>query len=298
MSLKQRTSSYASRRIASFLGLIVLSSVLLPITLASPSYSASTALIPTFSTPITNAYGFTVNVTNYDAAFSYATKASHGKVAVGVATGATLPLTIQLRSRSKSTITVTTTRTGYVTGHSTIMGIRGPLTALVATISSPVSTATGFTVKVTNYYSAFSFIPTTSAGNVTLGKRHDHSITMTVTGLAPGTAATLSVATSRNGYAAGNTSVIGKSLLAALVPIFSTPVSTTHGFTINVTNFDPSFTYTTKTSKGHVKVGVATGANLPLIITDVNSHSKITITVKSNKAGYASGSATTTAKAL
>ena len=251
------------------------------------------ALMPTFSTPVSTAIGFTVNVTNYDPAYKFATRTSAGRVNAGIASGTTLPLTVKLDSRSTATITVMTTRLGYVTGRATVTGNKLPSAALVPTFSTPVSTATGFTVNVTNYNPAYTFTPTSSAGTVTVGKKHEHSLSLAVTGLTSGATAILTVTTARNGYAAGSFAVTGSSLLAALIPTFSTPVSTDTGFTVNVTNYNPAFNFTAKTSQGHVVVGTANGVTLPLSV-KVTSRSRITLSVTTIRSGYATGIASVT----
>lgn len=256
------------------------------------------ALIPTFSTPVSTATGFTVNVTNYDSAYKFAAKTSQGHVVVGVATGTTLPLTVQVTSRSTITVSVTATRIGYAAGNATVTGIKGPRAALIPTFSKPVSKATGFTVNVTNYNPAFTFTPASSAGKVTVGKKHDHTLALVVTGLTPGAAATLTVTTTRTDYGAGVATVTGSALLAALKPTFSTPVSTATGFTVNVTNYDAAFTFSSTASKGHVVTGVASGAILPLTVTGVTSKSSFSITVKTKRVGYVTGRATVTGKVL
>lgn len=256
------------------------------------------ALIPTFSTPVSTATGFTVNVTNYDPAFKFTAKTSQGHVVVGVATGATLPLNVKVTSRSRITVSVTTIRTGYATGKATVTGIKGPRAALVPTFSKPVSKATGFTINITNYNPAFTFTPTTSAGTLTVGKKHDHNLALVITGLTPGATAIVTVTTARNDYSAGTASVTGSALLAALIPTFSTPISTATGFTVNVTNYDPAFKFTSTASKGHVVIGTATGTTLLLTVTGVNSKSNFTITVKTKRVGYASGRSTVTGKIL
>ena len=256
------------------------------------------ALIPTFSTPVSTATGFTVNVTNYNPTFTFSAKASQGHVAVGVASGTTLPLTIQLTSRSTITVTVRTIRVGYAAGNATVTGIRGPRVALVPTFSTPVSTATGFKVNVKNYNPAYTFTPITSAGTVSVGKKHDHTLALVITGLTPGATATLTVTTARTGYASGTATVTGSALIAALIPTFSTPVSTATGFTVNVTNYDPTFRFAVTASRGHVVTGVASGATLPLTVTGVTSKSSFIVIVKTRRVGYVSGRAMVTGKVL
>ena len=169
--------------------------------------------------------------------------------------------------------------------------------ALIPTFSTPVSTANGFRVNVTNYNPAFTFTPTTTAGSVTVGAKHEHTLQLRVGGLAAGTSATLTVTTARANYAAGSASVTGTALLAALIPTFSVPVSTSTGFTVNVTNYNPAFSYTARSSKGYVVKGVVSGSILPLSVL-FTSRSLVTVTVITRRAGYATGRASVTGRAL
>ncbi len=202
-----------------------------------------------------------------------------------------------MNARSSATVTVSTTRTGYAPGRSTVTGSRLPNTALVPTISAPVSTATGFTVNVTNYNPAFTYTPTASAGTVVIGAKHDHTLGLIVSALAPGVNATITVAPSRSGYAAGSATATGSALLAALTPTFSVPVSTATGFTVNVTNYNAAYAFTQKTSAGHVTVGVASELHLPLTV-QLDSRSTATITVTTTRAGYVVGRATVSGNKL
>jgi photosystem II stability/assembly factor-like uncharacterized protein len=81
-----------------------------------------------------------------------------------------------------------------------------------------------------------------------------------VTGLAPGTSATITQTTSRVGYANGSNTVTGTAITgAALTPTFSTPVSTADGFTVTATNYDSSYTWDIPTvSAGSVAVTYGT----------------------------------------
>jgi hypothetical protein len=68
--------------------------------------------------------GFTVSITNYDAAFTWATPTvSTGSVAITSTTGATRVLTVTgLSPGASTTITQNTSRTGYSNGTATVSG--------------------------------------------------------------------------------------------------------------------------------------------------------------------------------
>lgn len=76
-----------------------------------------TALNPTFGTPTPTADGFTVNVTNYNAAYGWTASipsSGPGSVALGAVSGSNRLITVTgLNPSQSTTITVGTTRSGY-----------------------------------------------------------------------------------------------------------------------------------------------------------------------------------------
>lgn len=85
---------------------------------ASTSGLVSPGLTPILGTPSSTAGGFTVPITNYDAAYSWSASTTSGSATVsgGVAT------VTGLSSGSSATLTVTTRRSGYRTASSTATG--------------------------------------------------------------------------------------------------------------------------------------------------------------------------------
>ena len=68
-------------------------------------------LVSRFSSPVKDFTGFTVNITNYDARFSYEVSSSAGTVTRGAPSGAVLPLTVSGLAPGQSvSLTVMTTR--------------------------------------------------------------------------------------------------------------------------------------------------------------------------------------------
>ncbi|MEY4900278.1 MAG: hypothetical protein RI895_700, partial [Actinomycetota bacterium] len=258
----------------------------------------SAALTPTFDTPVSTATGFTVNVTNYDAAYIFTPATTPGTVTPGTASGTTLPLTVTgLSAAQSATVTVSTTRSGYVSGSATVTSA-ALLAALVPTFDTPVQTVDGYTVNVTNYDANFTFTPSTSAGVLTPGAASGTTLPLTITGLTTAQAATITVATTRTGYANGSATVTSTALLAALTPTFSTPVPTATGFTVNVTNYNAAYTFTPSTSPGTVTPGTPSGSILPLTVTALDPAQSATVTVATARTGYNNGSATVTSAAL
>ena len=79
--------------------------------------SLEAALTPTFATPTQTSDGFTVQVSNYDANFTWNVSASVGTAAIG---GSGLITVTGLSAGASSTVTVQTTRTGYTAGSSIV----------------------------------------------------------------------------------------------------------------------------------------------------------------------------------
>ena len=216
--------------------------------------SFTAALNPTFGPTTSTADGFTVQITNYDAAFTFSgTATANGVVSIS---NAGLVTVTGVATGTSSTATIITTRFGYNPGSGIVTASSNPaLPALNPTFGTPISTANGFTVQITNYDPAFAFSGTATAnGTVAI----NGTGLVTVTGVALfGISSTATITTTRFGYNPGSGTVTGSSTpaLPALNPTFGPPTSTTNGFTVQITNYDPAFTYGgTATASGRVSI--------------------------------------------
>jgi photosystem II stability/assembly factor-like uncharacterized protein len=70
---------------------------------------------------------------------------------------------------------------------------------------------------------------------------------------------------------------------------FDEPVSTLGGFTVNVTNFDASFTYSASVTEGVVRIGNAIGNSLPIVVSGLSSNQGSTVSVVTRKTGMEDG---------
>ena len=164
-------------------------------------------LIPAFSTPSPRSGGFTLQVSNYDANFSWSIETTAGAVSIS---SSGLVTVTGLSSGASATVTVTTNRSGYSTGTASATGRatsenNDNLGALTPTFGSPSSQAGGFTVQITNFDSAFTWTKQTTRGTVTISS----SGLVTVSGLSAGQSATVTVKTGRSGYDDGEARVTG-----------------------------------------------------------------------------------------
>ena len=133
-------------------------------------------------------------------------------------------------------------RTGYAGGSATATGSASAGSALTPTFATPTSTADGFTVQVSNYDAAYTWAVSTTAGSATIS----NAGLVTVAGLTPEQSATVTVTTTRTGYAGGSATATGSASTgssSALTPTFATPTSTADGFTVQVSNYDAAYTW-------------------------------------------------------
>jgi alpha-tubulin suppressor-like RCC1 family protein len=147
-----------------------------------------------------------VQISNYDALWTWGASATNGGSAAVSNTG--LVTVTGIAPSTSSQVTVTTTRTGYVDGSASVSAtsLRAARTPAFAT---PTSTATGFTVQISNYDALWTWgASATSGGSAAVSA----SGLVEVTGLAPGASAQVTVTTTRTGYVDGSASVSATSI--------------------------------------------------------------------------------------
>lgn len=143
-------------------------------------------------------------------------------------------------------------------GGSVAMSAAEP--SLTPTLDTPVATADGFTVNVTNYNASYFWgsAPTVSAGTATWGTAVGANRPLTVSGLSAGASANVTVIASRSGFAPGSATVSGTSVAppATLTPSTQT-VSGTAGTAIT------SSTALTPSGFGGAPTYAVTSGSLP-----------------------------------
>lgn len=189
------------------------------------------------------------------------------------------------------------TTTGPLSAQLTLTG-QAVSAPRVPVFDTPVPTADGFTVNLTNWDAAWSWSPSVDVGSVAVGTRSGSTLPLTVTGLTASSVAVLTVASVRSGYRMGSTTASAAALGAARVPVFDSPVPTADGFTVNVTNWDSSWVWTSSVDGGRVVAGAAVGSILPLIVTGLAATASAEVTVETMRSGYVNGSARVAGRAF
>ena len=163
-----------------------------------------TQINPTFGPSTSTADGFTVNLINYDASYTYSVPqftSGSGTITVGTVTGSIMPITVSGMSPGAiATISINNQKTGFASGNGVVSG-SALNAARVPVIGNIVTLTSGFTAAVTNYDSAFTWNVSSSLGTATINTQGG----ITVSGVSPSTSVILTVNATRTTYAAGST---------------------------------------------------------------------------------------------
>jgi hypothetical protein len=186
----------------------------------------------------------------------------------------------------ESTVTVRAVRSGYLTGTSTASYTAGALTGLTPTFATPLAILGGYTVQITNFDPLYTW-SATSGGTATTAI--SSSGLLTVTGVASDSAEVITVRAARTGYSTGSATVSGSArTLAARVPTFSQPTVTTGGFTVQISNYDASWSWTAVADNNAIATVSSTGL---VTVSGAPGFTLVTLTVSSSRSGYDSGTA-------
>lgn len=240
--------------------------------------------------------GFTLEVTNYDASFTWQITNSVPS-ATAVISNAGIVAVTGLGAGVASTVTITASKVGFETGISTSRSITSLLNGLVPDFDTPTVTSTvdGFEINLSNYSSLYQWSATSLIG--TAAATVSNIGVVKVTSVSPGTTSTVTVTSRRDGYSREiRTSLSYSSLTGtALIPIFdtSTALSTADGFQLNVGNHDPAYTWTGTTSAAGGSVAVSNVGRIT--VTGIAPDTSSTVSITSSRGGYYSGTETSTA---
>jgi uncharacterized repeat protein (TIGR02543 family) len=195
--------------------------------------AANVANPPVFGATTSTADGFTVSITNYDAAYVWENPTvSTGNVAITSTAGSTRLLTVTgLTIGQSATISQSNSLSGVANSSrtTTVTGSATAGAALNPVFGAATATADGFTVSITNYDSSYTWAtPTVSSGTVTVTSTSGTNRLLTVTGLSSGGSATITQTTSRAGYSSGSRTATGTAITATPVvvqqPVMPAPV--------------------------------------------------------------------------
>ena len=190
-------------------------------TTANLTYTTPNATAATLGTPTSGSQtGFGVPVSGYLATQTYAVSVGAGSLGSTPTVSPTAwvggaSVTVSgLTAGESATVTITASRPGYNNAISSVTGTSQNPTLPQPTFSTPSSTSDGFTTSLTNYSSSNSYTLSTSAGSVSSTFGYG---TITVTGLAGGASATITMTATRSGYTGSSNTVVGTASTAPTI---------------------------------------------------------------------------------
>jgi alpha-tubulin suppressor-like RCC1 family protein len=138
-----------------------------------PEFSVAIAALaprsPTFDTPVAAPGGFSVNVTNYDASWTWSPTVTAGTVSSGTPIGSMLPLTVSgLSADQLATVSLVTARAGYVDGSGSITGQAAPAPSPTPAPPTPASAPIDVRADAGNASATVTWSPPVSGGSFTV----------------------------------------------------------------------------------------------------------------------------------
>jgi len=261
------------------------------------------ALTPALGTYTSTATGFTVAITNYNTAYTWeGTATKGGSVSFSGTNGNGLATITGVSPNTASVATITTTRTDYNSGSAATASTKSLNPALTPTFETYTRTADGFTVRILNYDTSYTWGGTaTNGGSVSFSGTTNKGLA-TITGLAANTASVATITTTRSTYATGSANTSSTtSLAAALNPMYGTYTQTSTGYTVQISNYSNQFTWSGRAVNGATvaisNTGLVTISNLsPGYATCFSASSGLFsyATIETSRSGYVSGSSSTT----
>jgi predicted RNA-binding protein with TRAM domain len=240
---------------------------------------------PMVSPVVQTTVGFGATITNPDAGASYTVTTTAGTVSL---VGTTLTVT-GLTPGQSANVTITVTKSGHVTTQ-TVVTAAALLAGITPLFGAPTRTVDGYTFVISNFDASGSYLLSTTAGTANLS-----GSTVTVVGLLPTAAATVTVTVSHAGYTDAAATQSGTALATGTAPVLGNVVATADGFTFAITNYDASLSYTSSLSPNGLVVIASDGTGT---VSGEASGQLVALTVMATNPGVSTASASTSATVL
>ena len=256
-------------------------------TVPAPTY---TSLTPTSGT---TAGGTSVTITGTN--LSSATSVTVGGSTATISSNTATAITITTPSGSAGTknVVITTAGGSVTAGSAFTYVVPAPTYTLLSPTSGTTAGGTSVTIVGTNLSSATSV--TVGGGTAIINSNSATAITITTPSGSAG-AKDVVITTAGGSVTAGSAFTY---LSPGLTPIFDTPTRTSGGFSVSITNFDATYTWTNLTvSAGSVAVTSTEGTTRVITVTGLTSGQSATVTQVTSKTGFTNASANVSGTAL
>jgi titin len=164
----------------------------------------------TRSAIIRTADGFSFSLVNFDPAFSYTVSTNLGSVTM---VGGVITVT-GLRPGQVAEVSILATQAGDRDSQASVSASPKIARGTAPVLTTPVSESAGFSTRIANYSATATYTVSVSPGSVSRS-----GAAVTITGLTPGQAATVSVSVAVTGYHTASATASGTALSAAAPPV-------------------------------------------------------------------------------
>ena len=173
-----------------------------------------------------------------------------------------------------------------------------PSSVLGVTLSTSVTAPTsGFPNSFTYTYT-WSRCLTAGTGCALISGATGSSYVTTTSDLGKYVTATVKAINAAGSQTVSSSNFAGPLTGTIAAPTFDTPVAIVGGFTVNITNYLPGFTYTPSSSAGSVVRGTPTGSTLPLRITGLSASISADVYVTVSHVNYTSANGSTSGTSM
>ena len=208
--------------------------------------TSNPGIVPTVSSATRTADGFTFDITNYDDnPAHYAITTTAGNVAtVSNALGVATVTVTNLSPGQGATVNIDYNAPLYATANNSVTSQALGGAALTPVLGTMVPTATGFTFRVTNYDTNYTWAVTATNGATVVGTPNvvGATATYTMNGLLTNGTSVVTVTTTRTNYGTGSNTISGNAFQSGLTVIrgATSKLATT---TVQLSNYDATYTY-------------------------------------------------------
>jgi titin len=251
------------------------------------SAAQGSALTPSFGTITSNASGYDVAITNFDGRLNWSGTGDTG-TAVSVGSDGIAHVT-GVRPGETATVAISSSSFDRATGTASVTGA-SLLSALIPVLGATTATNDGYTASITNYSSLFSWVAGLETGTASITPVDSTTATLRVGGQNGGGSVLTKVTTRRQGYADGVSYIRSTATNPGLLPLFGASVQALDGFSVQLSNYDPAYTWTVTSSAGTVSL-----SNSGLVtVKGMASGATAVVSVKTSRTGYFDVLGTTT----
>ncbi|MEI7550081.1 MAG: fibronectin type III domain-containing protein [Actinomycetes bacterium] len=242
------------------------------VALVGTSAQAS-ALVPTFGAITSNVAGYDVVISNFDGSLNWSGTGDAG-TAVSVGSDGIAHVS-GVRPGETATVSISASSTDRATGAASVTG-GSLLTALIPVLGNTTATSDGFTASITNYSSLFTWVAGVDTGTASITPVDSTTALLRVAGQSGSGSVLTRVTTARTGYASGVSYIRSSTTYPGLMPLFGASVQSLVGFSVQLSNYDPEYTWAVSTSSGSATIsntglvtvkGMASGATAVINVT-------------------------------